>query len=209
MSVSLYDDALLDKFKHWTKDTAVSLLSPNDSRDLLQMIADGSNDRPIELPILALKRPGGFSILTKGKSALTFDGLTLGATHEKASQLNAIPISIPYQIDVYTRYQKEADEYIRNLVFNIINYPRLQVSIPYNGQNYIHDANISLSSEVHDNSDIPERLVRGQFVRMTLSITVDDAYLFDVRYRDVYSIEIEPELRDKTMLDDSKDIKLV
>ena len=209
MSVKLYDDAIAEKLKQWTNNTPMSVLTPDNTRGLFQIIADNTDDEPIELPVIALKRPGGFTLLRKGKSPLSFDGMTLDATHEKASQLNAIPISIPYQIDVYTRYQNEADEYVRNLVFNIINYPKFQVVVPYNGQNYVHDANMSLASEVQDNSDIPERLIRGQFVRMTLNFTVDDAYLFDVRYRDVYSVEIDAELRDKTMLDDSKDIKLV
>ena len=60
-----------------------------------------------------------------------------------------------------------------------------------------------------NNSDIPERLVSGQFTRMTMRIDIDDAYLFDVRYRDVYSIEVSSELREKTIEDDSKDMKIM
>ena len=209
MSVGLYDEALLKKFQAWTKDTAVSILSPNDTRKLFSVIADTTDDSPIKLPLIALKRPGGFSILTKGKKPLSFDGATLDANHDKASQLNAIPISIPYQIDIYTRYLNQADEYVRNLVFNIINYPKLEIVIPYNNSNYVHDCNIRLTGEVEDNSDIPERLVSGQFTRMTMRIDIDDAYLFDVRYRDVYSIEVSSELREKTIEDDSKDMKIM
>ncbi len=208
MSVGLYDDALVAKLQSWTKDTAVTVVTPNDTRTLFKTIADNNNDSPIKLPIIALKRPGGFTILRKGKSPLSFDGATLDANHNRASQLNAIPISIPYQLDVYTRYQNEADEYIRNLVFNIINYPKLQINIPYNNENYKHDANIRLSGEVEDNSDIPERLISGQFVRMTMRLDIDDAYLFDVRYRDVYSIDYSTDVREDIM-NDSKDIKLV
>lgn len=43
---------------------------------------------------------------------------------------------------------------------------------------------ISLNNEVQDNSAIPERLIHGQFTRFTMSIKIDDAYLFDVRIRD-------------------------
>lgn len=204
MSVGLYDNALVEKINNWTRNTPVTVLTPNDTKSLLQILADKGGDKPIELPIIALKRPGGFSIQRTGKSPLSFDGFTLDATHEKASQLNAIPISIPYQIDVYTRYQNEADEYIRNLVFNIINYPKLQVTIPYNNENRIHDANMKLSPDIEDNSDIPERLVRGQFVRMTLRIDIDDAYLFDVRYRDVYSFTSSTEIMDDDIKADLK-----
>jgi hypothetical protein len=168
----------------------MKVLSPNDTQTLYKIVSDESNDSPIELPMIVVRRNNGFNILSKGKQPLSFDGATLYATHEKARQLNAIPISIPYQIDVYTRYQNECDEYIRNLVFNIINFPKLDVTVPYRNENRVHHSNIRLQEHVADNSDIPERLVPGQFVRMTLDIFVDDAYLFDVRDREVYSLEI-------------------
>lgn len=196
MSVALYDDALQKKLERWTKDTSVTILTPSETKELFSITADLQNDKPLKLPLIALRRASGFSLLSTAKRPLSFDGATLDATHEKASQLNGIPISIPYQIDVYTRYQHEADEYIRNLVFNIINFPKIEVCIPYNNENYIHDSNIRLNTEVADNSDIPERLISGQFTRMSLSIYVDDAYLWDVRYRDVYSIETEVYIED-------------
>lgn len=208
MSVGLYDNAFLAKLQAWTKDTAVTVVSPSDSRRLFETISDTTNDGPIKLPIISLKRPGGFTILNTGKRPLSFDGATLDANYDRASQLNGIPISIPYQIDVYTRYQNEADEYIRNLVFNIINYPKLDIVIPYNNENYVHHSNIRLAGEVDDNSDIPERLISGQFVRMSMRIDIDDAYLFDVRYRDVYSIEFGAEVRDD-IYEDSKEIKII
>lgn len=200
MSVRLYDDAFLRKLRSWTKDTSISLLGPSDTRRLYEMIADNSEDKAIKLPIISLKRPGGYTVLNTSKRLRSFDGYTLDATHEKASQLNAIPISIPYQIDVYTRYREEADEYTRNLVFNIINYPKLDVHIPYNNEDYIHHSNIRMTGEVEDNSDIPERLISGQFIRMTIGIVVDDAYLWDVRYRDVYSIQYDVEIKDDLVI---------
>lgn len=208
MSVKLYDDAFISKLQNWTKDTAVSITGPNESRRLFEVIADNSNDKPIKLPLIALRRVGGFSILNTGKRPLSFDGATLDANYEKASQLNGIPISIPYQLDVYTRYQNEADEYIRNLVFNIINYPKLDIVIPYNNENYTHHSNIRLAGEVEDNSDIPERLISGQFVRYSMRIDIDDAYLFDVRYRDVYSVELSTEVRND-IVSDSKNIQII
>ena len=146
MSVGLYDKAFLDKLTNWTKDTNITLFGPEETDRMFKAIADTNNDKPIKLPIISLKRPGGFTILNTGKRPLTFDGATLDANNDKASQLNAIPISIPYQIDVYTRYLNECDEYVRNLVFNIINYPKLDILIPYNNENRIHHSNIRLQA---------------------------------------------------------------
>lgn len=211
MSVNLYDKAFIEKLRGWTRNTGINIVGPEETRRLFEVIADETNDKPIQLPLISLRRMGGYTITDQGlgKRPLSFDGATLDANYEQACQLNAIPISIPYQIDIYTRLYEEADEYTRNLVFNIINYPKLSVIVPYNGKNYIHDSSLSLSSDVEDNSDIPERLIAGQFTRMSLHIDVDNAYLWDVRYRDVYSICYEVTISDNDMKDDSKDKKLI
>lgn len=190
MSTKLYDDALVDKIRGWTQNTSITVTGPDESRRLFEVIADQRNDNPIQLPLIAISRNRGFNILDNGlgKQPMSFDGLTLNANANQASQLNSIPISISYQIDVYTRYFEEADEYVRNLVFNIINFPKLQINIPYNNENYKHVANITIGSEVEDNSDIPERLIAGQFTRMTIRFNINDARLWDIRYRDVYQI---------------------
>lgn len=117
------------------------------------------------------------------------------ANENKVVSLSNIPIGLNYQIDIYTRYFAEADEYMRNFVFNIINYPTLNIEIPYNNINYTHTSNIRLLSEIEDNSDIPERLIAGQFTRFTISITVDDAYLWSVPVRDTLTLETELEVK--------------
>lgn len=188
MSVGLYDKAIIDKLSSWTKNTSVTLVGPNDVKRLFEMTADKSQDKPIQLPMLVLSRRGGYTILDKTKRVLSFDGAGIAIGPSRKCQLNAIPISIPYQLDIYTRYFSEADEFSRNLVFNIINYPKLDIVIPYEGVNYHQDANIRMDEGIEDNSDIPERLIAGQFTRNTIMLYVDDAYLFDIRYRDLLRI---------------------
>lgn len=181
MSVKLYDDALLEKFKRWTAGSNIFLTGVNETRRLFDVVSDIKNDAPIQLPIITLSRPGGYTILNKNRRPISFDGARAIVNDNGGAKLNAVSIGIAYQIDIYTRYLEEADEYARNLVFNIINYPKLTVEIPYEDLNLLHDANIRLTSDVEDNSDIPERMIAGQFTRLTLGINIDDAYLFDVR----------------------------
>ena len=64
----------------------------------------------------------------------------------------------------------------------------MRVEIPYHDLGIFHDSNIRLASDVDDNSDVPERLISGQFKRYTIEIVIDDAYLFDVRVKDNISI---------------------
>jgi hypothetical protein len=184
MSIKLYDDALLKKIQNWVGDLPLTLTGVDESTRLFSVIVDQNNDKPIQLPLIALSRPGGFTIEEKYKQPKTYVGSTVAHSEQRSAKLNAIKISIPYQIDIYSRYQEEADEYIRNIVFNIVNYPVVKINIPYYDLDVTHESNIRLSSDVEDNSSIPERIISGQFKRYTLSIVIDDAYLFDIKLKD-------------------------
>jgi len=166
------------------------------------------NKRPYTYDGFTLDSDGGFSVVDKNTgdvladSILTYDealrlrdyyqrtqGSIMSVQKSKtgySTQLNVIPISISYRLDVYTRYMKEADDYMRELVFNFINHPNIKVVIPYNGveSQSPRDATVRISEEIEDNSDVPEiRLAYGQFTRMSLYLNIDDAYLFDTRIR--------------------------
>ena len=191
MAVRYYDEALLEKIKKWVKDPNMTITGPDETRRLFQYLGDINDDKPLKLPIIALRRLTPVKILSTNKKPLTYDGWRKNNNGEKGDQLNAIPIEINYQLDIYTRYMAEADEYIRNFIFQIINHPKLSIEIPYNNAKIMHDSNIRLSENIDDNSGIPERLIEGQFTRLTLSINIDDAYLFDYRIKDNWKVESE------------------
>lgn len=184
MSAVLYDTALLNKLKRWTRGSNAFITGVDDTRRLFEVITDSNNDKPIELPLIALNRRGGYIITNKQKQPITFSGRPMATGPDGVATLNVIPIEIQYQLDIYTRYLSECDEYARNFVFNFINYPQLDIVIPYENANLIHHANVRLASDVEDNSDIPQRLIAGQFTRMTLTLSIDDAYLWDVYEND-------------------------
>ena len=184
MGVRFYDEALLSKLKNWTAGTEVVITGVNESKRLFETLLDANNDKALKLPLITLSRSGGYTILNKNKQPLSYTGSTFITTVERSAKVNVIPIGIAYQLDIYTRYLEEADEYARNFIFNIINYPKLTIELPYEDLGIKHDANIRITSDIDDNSDIPERLIPGQFTRLTLGINIDDAYLFDVRIKD-------------------------
>ena len=183
----------MDKLKKWTERTSISILGPDDTQRLFEILADTTGDKSLKLPIISLKRRGMYTVSNPSKKPLTFDGMTLDANIARSTFLNAVPITLSYQIDIYTRYFKEADEYSRNFVFNIVNYPKLVIELPYEGLHIQHDANIRLAPTLENNSSIPERLSLGQFTRISIGVEIDDAYLFDVRTLDNYSIDFQIE----------------
>lgn len=188
MSVNLYDAALLRKIQFWVKDPNMTILGVNESTDLLKYRLDANNDQPLKLPIISLSREPNIKIVSINKKPQTYDGLKIESANEKTNQLNSIPISIRYQLDIYTRYDNEAQEYMRNFIFNFINYPKVDLEVPYNNSKLIMNAYIQLDNEYADNSDIPERLIRDQFHRQTLSFTLNGS-LYDYRAYDNWKID--------------------
>lgn len=200
MSAILYDKSLVDKLKLWTKDTNIKITSPDETRQLFKMLADETNDKPIDLPLVALRRTHTTSILNTRKRPLSFSGVhtnrdAQGNLSDKAvSELCAIPIQLNYQIDIYTRFYEEAEEYVRNFIFNLINYPKLTIQIPYNSCNIEQNSYVRLNGDVQDNSDIPERLMPGQFTRKTISIYIDDAYFYSYPTKKIWHIDGDVEV---------------
>ena len=74
-------------------------------------------------------------------------------------------------------------------MFSIISHPKIVIEIPYNDSKLSYTCFMELREDIADNSDIPERLIPGQFTRFTIGIDIDDAYLFDVRIKDNLSIK--------------------
>lgn len=217
ISINLYDDSLLKKLSYWTDSTEISVFNVEESKRLIEVIANKTNDKTIKLPIIAIRRPSGFTITNPNKKPMTFDGLDIvDATQQyrelrglyyngdmsfnefkaksdalvkehgitKLSALNAIPIRINYTLDVYTRRQLENDLIMRNLIFNIINYPTLKISIDYNSQHYEHFGNLYIEQNVNNGSS-EIQIANDQICKQSLQIYMDDAYLWDTRLSDM------------------------
>lgn len=200
MSVALYDQAVKQTIQRWILDPNLTVLGPDETKRLFQYKADKSGDKPLTLPLIAIGRDRDIDIQLTAKRPLTHLGKVFNADNQTSDHLNAVPITLKYQIDIYTRYQEEADEYVRNFIFQIINYPKLEIKIPYNGSNLDYISYMSLANQITDNSDIAERLIPGQFTRMTLRIQLSDAYLFSYNRQSipkVVAVEINENMRSK------------
>ena len=193
MSAYLYDEALVKKFKNWTSSSKTQVYGPSETRRLYEIIADSTTDSSVERPIISISRNMGYDIINSGttRRPLSYDGVDRLYFEETNSTkiINAIPILLSYQIDVYARLAQEADILMRNLVFNIINYPAMEISIPDADLN--HTARISFGSNtITDNSNMSERFVEGNLTVLSAIINIEDAYLWDVRQHRNAEIEI-------------------
>lgn len=189
MAVRYYDEALTEKIKKWVHDPNMRILSPDSFTQLIQLKANDNKDKPITLPMITISRKPSLKLGLVGKKPLTFSGKRLEGTETEVVSLRAIPIELEYQVDIYTKEYIEGDEYLREFIYRLTNEPKMKIIIPYNDSNIEYDSYLRLMPNVEDNSDIQQRLFKGQFTRWTLNVTIDDAYLFSVPYKEVNTIE--------------------
>lgn len=188
MSVRLYDEAIVNLIKSWTKDPNLVMLKPDEVSRLFQTRADQNDDKPLSLPLIAISRRPSIRILNTNRQPKSYDGFKLRAYNKNGEEvrfkstfkLRAIPIEIGYQIDIYTAHLSTADDYSREFAFKLINKPTIKIEIPYENLKINHVSTIRMENEVEDNSDIPERAFPTQFTRFTLNLVIDDAYYFSV-----------------------------
>lgn len=197
MAIRYYDEALANKINSWlpkSKNRKIQVLKPDEVKRLFVIEADERNDKPIQLPLIAISRETQIDVMHPTKRAMSFDGMMLKSDGKHTLQLDAIPISLTYQVDIYTRHFDEGDELLRELIFKIINNPQLTVTLPYNNQNLIQVCAMKMQGRVEDTSSISERLFSGQFTRWTMRIDIDGAYLYSIPYVDNVKVDYELEV---------------
>jgi hypothetical protein len=196
MAISYYDDAIVEKLKKWIPDTnTLRILGPDDTKKLFETKADDTGDQPVKFPFITLTRNRDLEILSNIKQLKSFDGFKVlnSATKnvvipDKTALFNVIPVKTTYQINIYTKFKYEADEYVRNFLFKLINNPQIIVNIPYNNMELRHTANLRVLETVSDTSDISQRLFPGQFYRWTIQLELQDGFLFNIPYKTNYFV---------------------
>jgi len=182
MSVYYYDEALVTDFRRIFNNSKISIVPPENVFDLTAFL---DNDK-VRFPLVSLNRVGwalsnnwNHYALHEGVSESIFYGADDNEP-KLIMKLQAMPISINYQLDVWTKTLQENDNILRELMFYYRINPTLQVKIPY-GIDSFHKFNVFFETDVTDNSDIPDHGNRGRYFRQTIGMYVDDAYLFSRR----------------------------
>lgn len=191
--IYLYDIALLDRLKRWFNNPNITI--SGDTKALFTSQADINENDSFPFPLVAVTRADTIGLLETNKKPKSFRAqkFDLVSDNTQINVLNAIPINLAYQIDIYTRHRLENDNILRELVFKIINNPSLEIEIPNSGEK-THRFNMRLRDTIIDNSDIPEHLIRGEYFRATLEVFIDDANLFEYKGKDVWMLETDIEL---------------
>lgn len=211
MAISYYDEAVTQKIKGWLADNSkLRVLSPDESNKLIQLAAEDSEDKPLKLPLIAISRNKDIEIESAIKQNKSFDGLVIDqdTITAEAVHLNVIPIKTTYQLDIYTKKRIEADEYVRQYLFKLINNPQIIIEIPYNNYFVRHTANLRVLNTVSDTSDIPTHLFSGQFYKWTIQLELQDGFLFSIPQKQGWRlVGIEVSIADR--IEDPKEEEII
>lgn len=188
MAISYYDDAVTAKIKGWIADSSkLRVLNPDETNKVIELRAEDSGDKPLTLPLLTISRNKELEITNTIKQSKSFDGLVIlpedNTSTAATVHMNVIPVKTLYQLDIYTKKQLEADEYVRQFLFKLINNPQIIVEIPYNNYIINHTANLRVLNSVSDTSDISTHIFSGQFYRWTIQLELQDGFLFSLPYK--------------------------
>ena len=211
MAISYYDDAVTAKIKGWLADNSnLRVLNPDETKRVVELHAEDSGDKPLQLPLLAISRSKELEIANTIKQSKSFDGLIIDTdvVNTATVHMNVIPVKTLYQLDIYTKKQLEADEYVRQFLFKLINNPQIIVEIPYNNYIVKHTANLRVLNSVSDTSDIPNHIFPGQFYRWTIQLELQDGFLFSIPYKKNWRfVGVEFALCDR--IEDPKELDII
>ena len=152
-------------------------------------MADESKDDDIKFPLIMINREKDIELLQNIKNFKSFNGNTLYQDSTKTLKSNVIPIKLEYQLNIFTASYNTGCEYVRALLFKLINNPVISIVIPYQGTNTEYIANIRVSPTVSDISDMSQRLFPGQFTCWAIKLEIQDACLFNVPVRSNWTID--------------------
>ena len=178
-----YDNAIVEDLRLITKDSkkTINIIPPSEYFDLVATLR--SDD--IKLPLISLARPSWSLRNDKKPQTMIFEGVMIQNDEENdlVRNLQAIPIIINYQLDVWTNNRLENDMIMRELIWNYTLNRTLGINIRYKDINYKHTFNILSNDEIEDNSDIQEHKNLGRLFRQTITFYTDDAYLWKIKDR--------------------------
>ena len=167
MSLQRYDEAIRDKITNVYENTVFS-----DSAEAFKTSAEGLGEGEVLLPLISIYRIG--NPLNLG--AYETDSATKKGRFDPhlSSRVKTFPITMLYQIDIWSDRKVEVDGIWRELVHFLYVDPVLQV--PLEGLSLPEDFTLRLL-DTDDTSDVSEFSDRGRLYRQTLNIEIANAKL--------------------------------
>lgn len=191
MSVELYDSAVSIKLSKWlSTNDKLRVLKPSETKRFFELVANDKLDKNMQLPAFMLSRDPNIELLLNIKNLKSFDGKTLDSRGSQGTvKCNVIPIKLNYQLNIYTKKMDEGLDYVRELLFKMINNPTFVIELPYNDVKLQYRTNIRVLPDISDISETSERIFEGQFSCWSIKFELQDAHLFNLPLRNTYYLD--------------------
>lgn len=190
--IALYDIALWNKINKYIPQTGLNtqkVYKPDQMDQFLKIMADENNDKKILFPLIKIDREKDFELLSNIKNLKTFNGNKIYQDNDQTMVSNVIPIKLNYQINIFTGSYNSGCEWVRSLLFKLINNPVIDITIPYQKSNLTYVTNIRVLPTISDISDMSQRLYPGQFSCFSIKLELHDANLFNIPIRSNWKID--------------------
>ena len=177
--IQLYDEALLDYFKNNFKaQVAITPVS-----DFWQVIAMHRETR-LQLPAICLARANSSNDTELQSWVIGRRGRVDRVQKHKLVTEQALPLRLSYRITLLATRQDDIDELTSEVIFLILNKPRVSVLIPYGSERTIH-GQISLDGEVASDSMPDTFSETGILYQTIIPVKVNGANIFNLEDRNL------------------------
>lgn len=149
--LQLYDDKLYDYFKETFK-ADIAIVPVSDYWTVASMHEEGQ----LQLPAIVLGRSSWTTSKDLDSWVIAKKGRTDRIRNNKLVNEQAIPVQLDYTVTLLATTQDDIDELTSEVLFCILNYPRLTIDLPYGSDRQIH-------GQIMQNGDLQDSSARDKF----------------------------------------------
>lgn len=149
--LQLYDDKLYDYFKETFK-ADIAIVPVSEYWTVVSMHEEGQ----LQLPAIVLGRTTWTNAKELESWVIAKRGRTDRIRNNKLINEQAIPVQLDYTVTLLATTQDDIDELTSEVLFCILNYPRLTIDLPYGADRQIH-------AQIIQNGDLQDSSARDKF----------------------------------------------
>lgn len=197
--IQLYDEALLDYFRNAFKaNVAITPVS-----DYWRVIAMHKETK-LQMPAICLSRSSNTRDVELKSWVIGRKGRVDRVQNHKLVTEQALPLLLNYNITLLATTQDDIDELTSEVIFLILNKPKVSVLIPYGSERYVN-AQISIDGDIANASTPDTFSDTGILYQSIIPVKLHGANIFNLERRNLRYLEWSVGTNLNTTKEESKD----
>lgn len=190
MSLNLYDEAMLNKFRGVFENTVFS--GPDEVFEALAEL-HGASEVP-KMPAISIHRYQSSVNSRLDSHPGSFLGQKLSYVDQTKSEVYntlTMPLQLEYMVELWATKRSIVNDLTSQILFWLKRRPNIKIDIPKVGEEQVFS--IDVMDDIPDNTQISDFTERGRLYRTTLTLVIDNARLFNV-YQDKTVLLVDVDL---------------